>query len=428
MSGYDERRVGLEQEFFLVDEAGRISDRADEFLALCEEASGLEPECAKSMVEVSPPPVFSVDELAGEYVSRLRLAVEAAQELGLRLLPLAAYPLPVTPALRGETHYRLQARTLGSERFLHAGRCAGAHLHLELPEGVVDKRVGVAYGASEEARAELLGTYNLATALDPAIVALGRSTPFYEGAADGRAVRTAFYRGDPELTPEGLYAALQIVGGLLPYPSGVEELVEQQFARYHAWLGAMEKAGVERRLFLEDGGLLDAAWNPVRLNSHGTVELRSLDSNYPEFILGIADLVKSAADRVRCEGLAVEPSPDTEVFEVAGDRLRVPGFEYLAGELFQEAATRGIESPVVISYLDSVLEFAAGGSGKPVENWEPLKVDGRYQTTEARLSSRFAATGVISEDEGLALVLEACEHLEEQALSTVPEGVVPPIP
>ncbi len=429
MGSYDDRRVGLEQEFFLVDEAGRISDRADEFLELFEEASGLDPECARHMVEVSTPPVSSIEDLAGEYLFRLRRAVDAGQELGLRLYPLAAYPLPVTPTLREETRYQLQAWTLGSERFLHAGRCSGAHLHLELPEGAVDSRVGVAYGASWEARTELLNVYNLATALDPAIIALGRSMPFYQGVADGRAARTAFYRGCPAIAPEGLYAELQVVGGLLDYPSGVEDIVKQQFDRYHAWLGAMDRAGVERRLFLEESGLLDAAWNPVRLNVNGTVELRSIDSNYPEFILAIADLVKSAADRLRHEGLTVEPSPDTGVFEVAGGKLRVPGFAFLSGELFREAATRGIESPAVTAYLDSVLEFATGSSGKPVEEWEPFKTGGRYRTTETEVLSRFGtADGVIHEGEGLSLVLDACEHLEQEALPATPEGVAPRIP
>lgn len=438
MDSHGDRRIGLEQEFFLVDEDGRISDRADEFLALSGESSGLESECAGHMVEVSTPPVYSVGELAGEYLSRLQHAVETGRELGLRLYPLAAYPLPFTPALRAETRYQLQARTLGRERFLHAGRCAGVHLHLELAEGVVDSRVGVAYGVSPEARAELLDVYNLATALDPAIIALGRSAPFYEGAADGRAARTAFYRGCPTIAPEGLYAEMPIAGGLLPYPSGVEGLVEQQFARYHAWLGAMEKAGVDPELFLESNGLLDAAWNPVRLNANGTVELRGIDSNHPEFVLAMADLVKSAADRLRREGLTVEPSPDTEAFEVAGDKLLVPGFAYLSGELFHEAATRGVASPALTSYLDSVLEFATGGSAgstdEPVEEWEPFKTAGGYRTTETGILSRFGTPdGRILEAEGLSLVLEACEHSEEQILSTAPEGappesVAPPTP
>ncbi|MFL9453615.1 MULTISPECIES: hypothetical protein [Nostocales] len=40
------RRIGLEQEFFLVDEVGQLSNRADEFLQGCHlmaEAEGLNP-------------------------------------------------------------------------------------------------------------------------------------------------------------------------------------------------------------------------------------------------------------------------------------------------------------------------------------------------------------------------------------------------
>ncbi|HZG62998.1 MAG TPA: hypothetical protein VEY13_05725, partial [Rubrobacteraceae bacterium] len=43
---------------------------------------------------------------------------------------------------------------------------------------------------------------------DPALVALTRSCPFYEGLAPGLAVRTAFYRGSSLFGWEGLYTDL----------------------------------------------------------------------------------------------------------------------------------------------------------------------------------------------------------------------------
>jgi hypothetical protein len=62
----EDRRVGLEQEFFLVDEDGVLSNRADEFLTRCREAAvaagrdpgSYAPECARSMVEINTPPVY----------------------------------------------------------------------------------------------------------------------------------------------------------------------------------------------------------------------------------------------------------------------------------------------------------------------------------------------------------------------------------
>jgi len=233
--------------------------------------------------------------------------------------------------------------------------------------------VGVSHDASKEARKELLDLYNLATALDPAIVTLSRSSPFYEGHFDGGTPRTLRYRGHPDLAPDGLLANLWEVGGLLPYATDIEALVEQQFASYYAWLLAMDRAGVEHRLFFESGGgLLKASWNPVRLNSKGTVELRAIDGNYPKTVLALAALVSTAADRVRREGLAVVPREDLKTFEVAEDVLQVPSFEYLSGELFRAAVSRGLESSEIVSYLDSVVCFAATGRGTPRRAaWRP---------------------------------------------------------
>lgn len=423
LTALEDRRVGLEQEFFLVDEDGVLSNRADEFLTRCRAAAvaagrdpeSYAPECARSMVEINTPPVYTLDELSREYLASLELALDAGRDLGLRIYPFATYPLGVEPSLRDETHYQIQAHAIGRERFANAGRCAGVHLHLEVAEGTIDARAGVSYGSREAAREELLNLYNLATAFDAALIALTRSCPFYEGINDGMAARTALYRGDPELAPHGLYARHRAVGGLLPYAGSAKELVEQQFARYHAWLEALDRAGIKRRLFFElGGGLLQASsWNPVRLNAHGTVELRGIDSNYPETVLAISSLVSSAADRVRRESLSVLPREDLRVFEVAGGTLSVPGFGYMTGELYRAALTGGTESPVVNSYLDSVLRFSGAESG-----FGAFRVCEHYRTTEADILHDLASpVSWISVEKGLELVREACDELEKQVTS-----------
>src|SRR5215210_6828129 len=320
-----ERRIGLEQEFFLVDEAGVLSDRADKFLARCRETAGAKglamerfvEEGFRSLVEINTPPVHTVADLSRSYLKILNFALRTGRELGVRLYPLATYPLPVTPVLRDEPRYELQARTIGHRRFLHAGRCAGVHLHLELPAGTVDPDMVVSSEATAAAREELLNLYNLGTALDPALIALSRASPFYEGRPQGLAARTAFYRGSAFFGWEGLYTDLPEVGGLRPYARRVEELAERQLAGYRAWLEAMDQAGVGSDLFSEMGdNVLAALWNPVRPNQHGTVELRGVDSNYPEVVLAIAALVYSAASRVRKKGLTVEPDDRIRAFKV----------------------------------------------------------------------------------------------------------------
>lgn len=413
--------MGLEQEFFLVDEEGAFSNRADEFLERCWELAGEEdldpdhfaPECVKNLVEVSTPPADSLEDLSEAYLESVGTALRAAKEVGLRLYPLATYPLPITPDLREETHYQIQAMTLGADKFLHAGRCAGVHLHLEVAPETVDPRIGVSYGSPPEARRELLNVYNLATALDPAIIALTRACPFYEGRLTEIAARTAYYRGCPRLAPYGLYGELEEVGGLRPYAENSARLVELQFERYHAWLSAMDRAGVERQLFLEAGdGMLDAAWNPVRLNNHGTVELRGIDAGYPEVILEIAALVRETVRRVWNEGLTVTPVAGLTSFEVEGHRLMVPGFEELSVDLFREAATLGVDSAEITTYLDSIFDFAEAFAGSAFES---LKLGDAYRCPETDILENFGVE--VSQETGLQLVREACGKLEEQVYS-----------
>jgi len=426
-----DRRIGLEQEFFLVDETGALSDRADEFLQRCQAAAaaaGCNPESfaaewVKGMVEINTPPAPGIPELASAYLSSLNLALQVGQELGLRLYPLSTYPLPITPAIRNKQWYQVQIHTVGYERFLHAGRCTGTHLHLDLPAGTIHPRVGVSYAATPEARAELLNIYNLATAMDTALIPLSRACPFYEGRASEIAAHTAHYRGSEAFDWDGVYTKLPQVGGLQPYTTSTEGLVELQFARYYAWLEAMDRAGVERHLFQEAGGsLLKASWNRVRLNQLGTVEMRGTDSNYPKVILAIAALIYNAAERVRREKLTVRPAKGAQTFELKGDQLSVPEYEYLNGDLLYAAATAGVKSSAVVAYLESLFKFALIETSEGAEYLTTFGSPIRdYQTTEAEIWRDFApATGQLSQAEGLRLVRESCNNLAEQVESLCP--------
>jgi gamma-glutamyl:cysteine ligase YbdK (ATP-grasp superfamily) len=415
------RRVGLEQEFFLVEESGRPSKRADEFLEVCRAISEAEsgsaacfaPEFVLGLVEVNTPPVNSVSELAREYAQNLEMALRAARTLGLRLYPLGTYPLPLRPVARDGLDYRVQVGTVGPERFVDAGRCAGTHLHLELRPGTVDTTAAISATASEGARAEALNVYNLATALDPALISLTRSCPFFEGRATGLAVRTVHYRGNARFGWEGVYTELPQVGALLPYADDSEHLIRQQFDRYEDWLAAMDRAGVKRRFFAEAGGdLLRPAWNPVRLNRQGTLELRGMDSNYPEVTLTAVAMILGAAERVRNEGLEVVPDKGVRAFQLAGDVLRVPDFETLNGDLLHAAVTGGMRDETMVGYLDSILDLV-GEDERLAEFRRQRLATGLYPTTEAGILLEYD-DGPLSESEGLRLVLEACDELEAQ--------------
>jgi hypothetical protein len=133
----------------------------------------------------------------------------------------------------------------------------------------------------------------------------------------------------------------------------------------------MERAGVNPGLFLESGGdLLRPAWNPVRLNRQGTLELRGLDSNLPETTLAAFELVPAAVARTREDGLTVTPDGDTPAFEVSGDRLLVPAFGHPSGEIFHAAVAGGDRRPCD----DRLPGLHPAVRRKP--RWTPRKAEG----------------------------------------------------
>ena len=424
-TGVPVRRIGLEQEFFLVDPTGELSDLADLYLRECweaAEAEGLDPrcfksECVRSLVEITTPPSSGIEDLARNYLSNLSLALEVGAELGLRLYPLGTYPLPIRPVVRNDPSYRVQARTIGEDRFLHAGRCAGAHLHLELPTGTVWPEIKSALDAPVAAQEELLDLYNLATALDPVLVALTRACPFYEGRAGGFAARTVYYRG--MLGLEGLYANVQEVGALSAYATRVEDLVDQRVERYGSWFAAMDLAGVDRRLFASTGGNLhSASWNPIRLNYHGTLEIRSMDANFPEVILAVCALICGAAERVKREHLRVRQSRLVRTLEIDGDDLLVPHFSYLRSELLGAAVTRGELDERIEAFIDSFFGFGYAYIEEPDLVAALGYPGGGYKTTETEvLRSLPPLEATVSREQGLWLVQQSCRRLREQASS-----------
>ena len=427
-------RLGLEQEFFIVDREGFLSHRADEFLSECDRLAkekGCQPDCfapefVKSIVEINTVPANSFGELAQEYLNLLEILLSAGQELGLRVYPLSTYPLYTSPIMRNKPNYHLQVMTVGAGRFDNAAKCTGTHIHLDLPDDVVDRQIGIAYNSSPEARERVLSIYNLAIAFDAAVISLSRACPFYEGKVAGKAMRTIHYRGSQRFAWQGVYTNLQSVGGLMPYAETVEDLTRQLFARYHSWLQAMDRAGVDRQIFLDSGGeLLTAGWNPIRLNAIGTVELRGADSNYPQVILALVGLISEAASRVRRENLTVRPKAECKTFELKGQNLNVPEFDYLNNDLLYAAVTEGIDNTAVKDYLDSILEFSCQNDNEMGNYLSQFKTSlGEYTTTEAELLVKFPTnTGTISRSDGLALVRYCCDRLEAQVSDLKSKGV-----
>ena len=110
------RRIGLEQEFFLVNRRGELRDLADPFLWRCQEAArakGLDPhcfkpECVKSLVEITTPPSYGFEDLIRNYLGNLDLALKVVARFhGEKVARATArhmeYPYPESDLRRAAT-------------------------------------------------------------------------------------------------------------------------------------------------------------------------------------------------------------------------------------------------------------------------------------------------------------------------------------
>jgi len=153
------------------------------------------------------------------------------------------------------------------------------------------------------------------------------------------------------------------------------------------------------------------------LSHYGTVEIRSMDANFPEMVLAVCALIRGAAERIRHERLEVRPSRGVLALEPDGDLLHVPIFSYLNGELLGAAVTCGVQDRRVEAYVNTVVRFASPYLESP-ELVEPLGSSGSYRTTEYEVLASFPDQGTyLTREQGLRLVREACRRMNEQVSS-----------
>ncbi|GAB3443419.1 glutamate--cysteine ligase [Streptomonospora sediminis] len=164
--------MGVEEEFFLVDEAGRLAPRSVEVLAGAASGSGeLLGEFTRSQVEAAGPVCGTVEELLdGLRTSRRRLA-ESAARVGVRVVagavPVVPQPSPLL--LNPGSRYRRIAERFGAVAEA-AGTNCGCHVHVAVP----DRDSGVV--ASNRLRPWL-----------PVLLALSANSPVCDGAETGYA-------------------------------------------------------------------------------------------------------------------------------------------------------------------------------------------------------------------------------------------------
>ena len=306
-------KVGVEMEFWVIDDGGRLADCRDLLVD-----DRVIPEFVAPLIEVVTPPVGGVAELKDELRDALTTVLAEADRRDKHLVPLGT-PLSAESmeivSERGEV-----LELIFGENLEHAKNCAGTHIHFD--RGNVERQV------------------NLLTALDPAL-ALVASSPYYRGERLANSSRAYVYR-NREVHEFDFHR------DLWEYMTDEDEWNDRVAARYGEIREAAIERGVPASQFEEFFAPEDSVLTPVRLRRESpTVEWRSPDTALPSQIVRlVTDMVGilRQAERKRVE--IGDPGIDE-------DAIRIPEFGDLQG-IAGKAILHGLESGAVIEYLETM--------------------------------------------------------------------------
>lgn len=355
----------METEFFVIDNNGLISNEADKIMQAIKLALpqvDVKEECAHNMIEFGCEPHFYFHKALQDMIRGIEQALKTAKSHNLRLYPYGTYPGKFEPVMRTSGLYGIKNEVFGPERFKIAGRCAGFHFHKALPKGVFDKKNKSLKPLSEsKVKKTVADTYNLCIALDPAVTVLMQSSPFYQGKHIGKDSRVIVYRGGNLLGyPEGYYAKLQEFGGLPNYKTYGKDILHKVFERYLEWTRLISRFKSGLRPLAKYTSQLDTTWNPVRINSLGTTEVRGMDMNLLSYVAATSTLLTYLLREVQTNYVAVKPTELAvkEPFKLEGNTILVPPDFYVRKKLQYLSAYNGLDDWEIENYCRAFTKLA----------------------------------------------------------------------
>jgi carboxylate-amine ligase len=289
------RKIGVEEEFLLVDARGIPKPVGEDVVAVAREnddadgvdrseVGAVEHELQLEQAETGTPPCADPAELGAAVLDR-RLALDAAAiERGSRLAALGTSPLPVSPTVTPDKRYErmMRAYSITAEEQL----TCGLHVHVDIAS-----------------RAEGVAVLGGISPWLPVIVALGVNSPFWQG------------------QDTGYNSYRRMLWDRWPGSGATQAFADEK--EYDEAVAAMVRSGV----------LLDAGM--VYFDAR-------LSAKYPTVEVRVADVQPEAADAVLLAVL-VRGLVDTAV---AGPRPPRPRPELLRGAAWR-AARSGLTGDLV---------------------------------------------------------------------------------
>ena len=187
-----------------------------------------------------------------------------------------------------------------------------------------------------------------------------QSSPFVQGKFVAKDSRTVLYRdGIPFGHKEANHFNYPILGKLPPYEHTVSDLMNTTNQRMQIYKTAMEEKGLKTKN-IKESDKLKFAWNPVRINRLGTLEIRGLDSNHPKNFIAASVLMKFIFRRVHQDFIKVK-STETGIkypFKIEDNTLHIPPYSYVYNELQPKSAFEGLKNKEVFNYVKRFMAFA----------------------------------------------------------------------
>ncbi len=187
MGNFGDSRIGVEEEFHLVDlQTRRAVPAADAMLAQLD-GDSFAPELQRSLVEANTVPCDSLDELREELCRLRRRLTEVADSLGLGVVAAGTVPLVDLLGTDISVGARFELMQHEYQLLVREQHICGAQVHVDVPDR------DVAIGVVQHVAPHL-----------PTFLALSASSPFWRGVDSGYAsYRSMVWQRWPTVGPPG---------------------------------------------------------------------------------------------------------------------------------------------------------------------------------------------------------------------------------
>jgi hypothetical protein len=426
-------KFGMELELFTLDKNGYITSAADRLVKRVKKEFpniGIKGEIGRHMIELFCLPEQNIPNIMSTLMDDFKSVLYCAEKEEIVLYPFGTYPGAFTPEFQKKKRYQLMRENLGAARFDITGRCVGFHAHYTLPYGVFDtKTKSLKKLINSKHKQSLVNIYNLFIAMDPALITLTQSSPYYQGKRLGKDARVITFRGGKALGYEqGLYGDRQNIGALPEYKATGSDLIHMFRTRLEERTEEIRKKN-RNNVFetAKSKSVLDLMRAPVRINPIGTIEQKGMDTNHPRVIAAVALIIKHLGQKVQEEFVQVAPSDAAieDPFKMENGTIYIPPHTHVRFTLQPSAAYEGLENEEVHKYCANLLRLAkicVPKNSHPL--LEPLENMVKKRKTIAdeiiENASAFGATQTkgINKQQAADLALDLSKDLHKEVLVT----------